>query len=70
MGNFKIYTTFFQLLLLEIALKLNLEALYLTEPFPHSGPIINKHKEQVQKTTYGFIMSCIELYATGKTLSH
>ena len=44
------------------------------EPSPrthkYSDPIINKHSEQVN-TTYGFIMTCIELHDTGQnSLSH
>jgi len=66
------------LLLLENALELNFEALKLTEnlngllpprPHIHSEPIINKHMEQVKRTTYGFIMACIQLHDTGQNSS-
>jgi len=38
----------------------------------HSDPIINKHTEHAgQKTTYGFIMVCTDLSATGQnSLTH
>ena len=63
------------LLLLENALELNFKVLKLTEnlnglspPRPHtySEPIINKHTEQVKRTTYRFIMACIKLHDTGQ----
>jgi len=77
MGNFKVYTTFDKSLgqTAPFAWKCLKTQFWgpLTnwkfEPFPkahaHSDCIINKHRTG-QKTRYGFIMACIELYAAGK----
>ena len=35
-------------------------------PYIHSDPIINKQIEQIKKTTYGYILTCIELHDTGQ----
>jgi len=40
-------------------------------PHTHSDPIISKHTEQVKKTMYGLIITCIELYDTRQnSMSH
>ena len=79
MGNFKVYTTFNKKYSGQTACSawkwpkpqfwVPLTS-WKFEPSPsphtHSDPIINKHAEQVKKTTYGFIMVCTDLSATGQ----
>ena len=80
MGSFKVYTTFNKNLgqtapsawnFPKTQPLTNWKVDLSPRPHTHSDLIINKHTEQVKKTTHGFIMVCTDLPATGQnSLTH